>query len=134
MSNSDETITRILRGAKTVAVVGLSSDPTKPSAYVAEYLQRAGYRIIPVNPTADRLLGEPVYPSLADVKEPVDLVDVFRPPAACPEVARQAVAMGAKALWLQSGIISEEAAEIARKGGLEVVMDRCTMVEHRRRA
>lgn len=133
MKDEEEVIGRVLREAKTVAVVGLSSDPSKPSAYVAAYLQQAGYRIIPVNPTAERLLGERVYPALEDVDQPVDLVDVFRPPAACAEVARQAVAIGAKAIWLQSGIISEEAAEIARAGGLEVIMDRCTMVEHRRR-
>lgn len=132
MGTEDEVIQRVLRQAKTIAVIGLSSDASKPSAYVAAYLQRAGYRIIPVNPTAQTLLGERVYASLAEVNQPVDLVDVFRPPAACPDVARQAVAIGAKALWLQSGIVSPEAEQIARAGGLAVVMDRCAMVEHRR--
>lgn len=120
-----------LRAARTIAVVGASTDPAKPGGYVAAYLQQAGYRIIPVHPTASTILGQPVQPNLAGIRERVDLVDVFRPAAEAPALARQAVAMGARVLWLQSGIVSEEAAEIARAGGLAVVMDRCTMVEHR---
>lgn len=127
------TIDEILRTVRTVAVVGLSTDPIKASARVASYLQHAGYRIIPVHPTADTLLGERVYRSVVTIEEPVDLVNVFRPAAECPDIARQAVTIGARALWLQSGIVSEEAAEVARAGGLSVVVDRCIMVEHLQR-
>ncbi len=129
------TIQRVLRQTKTVAVVGLSKDPQKASHFVGVYLQYAGYRIIPVNPTlAGTLLGEQVYPTLRDIPEGirVDLVDVFRGTRHCPEIARQAVQIGAKALWLQLRIVSPEAAEIAESAGLEVVMDRCTKMEHGR--
>ncbi|HEY0969326.1 MAG TPA: CoA-binding protein [Opitutaceae bacterium] len=129
---NDPDLKRILTTAKTIAVVGCSADPTKASHEVAAYLQAQGYRIIPVNPRGGIILGEPVYPDLASIPFPVDLVDVFRPPSDCPEVARQAVAIGAKTLWLQLGIVSDEAADIARGGGLAVVMDRCTLIEHRR--
>lgn len=128
-----EVIDRILRSARTIAVVGLSTDPTKASARVASYLQHAGYRIVPVHPTADTLLGERVYRSVAEIGTPVDVVNVFRPAAECPAIARQAVEIEAKALWLQSGIVSDEAAATARAAGLEVVMDRCLMVEHLQR-
>lgn len=121
----------LLKDARTVAVVGCSADPTKASHEVAAYLQAQGYRIIPVSPRGGTILGEAVYPDLRAIPVAVDLVDVFRPPADCPEVARQAVAIGAKVLWLQRGIVSAEAAAIATAGGLAVVMDRCTLVEHR---
>lgn len=121
-----------LWAARTIAVVGLSTDPTKPSARVAAYLQRAGYRIYPVHPTADTLLGEQVYRSVTEIPAPIDVVEVFRPADEAPEWARQAVAAGAGLLWLQSGIVNEAAARLARAGGVEVVMDRCAMVEHRR--
>lgn len=127
-----ETIAEILRTAQTIAVVGLSAKPSRPSHGVAAYLQRQGYRIIPVNPTEQEVLGERSYPSLRDVPVPVDIVDVFRRAEAVPEVARDAVAIGAKVLWLQLGIISPEAAAIAEAGGLTVIMDRCTAIEHRR--
>ena len=131
---SGDVIDDILRTARTVAVVGLSTDPLKASARVASYLQHAGYRIVPVHPTATTLLGERVYRSLTEIGEPIDLVDVFRPAEECAEIARQAVQIEAKALWLQSGIINETAATLARAAGLRVVMDRCTMVEHLQRA
>ena len=131
--NTDPSLeARILRESRTIAVVGLSADPDKPSHEVAAYLQSRGYRIVPVNPKGGTILGEAVWPDLASIPFPVDVVDVFRPPAACPEVARQAVAIGARFLWLQLGIVSEEAARIAREGGLGVVMDRCMLIEHQK--
>jgi predicted CoA-binding protein len=125
-------IRRILAEARTIAVVGLSTNPQKASVFVSTYLRYAGYRIIPVNPNADEILGERCYPDLVSVPEPVDVVDVFRPAPFCPDVARQAVEIGAKALWLQLRIISVEAAEIAGAAGLDVVMDRCIKMEHGR--
>jgi hypothetical protein len=115
-------------------VVGLSTDPTKPSSVVAAYLQAVGYRIIPVHPKAARLLGEPVYASLEAIPEPVDLVNVFRPAEEAGTWARAAVGIGARAWWLQLGLVNEAAGGIAREGGLDVVMDRCTQVEHERSA
>jgi len=118
----------ILASARTIAVVGLSRDPGKASHRVAEVLQAHGFRIIPVHPSATELLGEKVYRSLADIPEPVDLVDVFRPAPDAPGIAGQAVAIGAKALWLQQDIVSPEARRIATEAGLEYVEDRCTAV------
>jgi predicted CoA-binding protein len=118
----------VLSSAKTIAVVGASRDPRKAGGSVPEGLQRRGFRIIPINPFADELFGERVYRSLADVPEKVDLVDVFRPAADAPEIARQAVAIGAKALWLQEDIRSDEARQIAEAAGLEYVEDECTAV------
>ncbi|HTZ19828.1 MAG TPA: CoA-binding protein [Opitutaceae bacterium] len=132
MIPADDGLRRILREARTIAVVGLSGDSAKPSHEVAAYLQAQGYRIIPVNPRGGVILGETVYADLRAVPEPVDLVDVFRPAAACLEVARAAVAVGAKTLWLQLGIVNDEAAALAHAAGLAVVMDRCTLREHRR--
>ncbi|MGI9311739.1 MAG: CoA-binding protein [bacterium] len=123
---------RILRASKTIAVVGLSADWHRPSFFAAKYMQTHGYRIIPVNPKHAQLLGETCYPDLASIPEPVDIVDVFRRPDSAPEVARAAVAIGAKTLWLQLGVISDDAARIAVAGGLEVVMDRCVKIEHAR--
>lgn len=122
----------ILKTAKTIAVVGLSSDESKPSYGVSEYMQRRGYRIIPVNPRETEVLGEKAYARLEDIPEPVDIVNVFRRPTLTPEVAASAVAMGAKVLWLQLGIENDEAQRIAEAGGLDVVMDRCILIEHRR--
>jgi predicted CoA-binding protein len=124
----------ILESAKTIAVVGLSDDPRKPSYWVSEYMQAAGYEIIPVNPNrAGKLIhGQLVYEALADIPQPVDIVNVFRPAQVTPKIAEQAVAIGAKVLWLQLGIQNEEAARIARDGGLTVVMNRCISSEHRR--
>ncbi|HVC77940.1 MAG TPA: CoA-binding protein [Candidatus Micrarchaeaceae archaeon] len=118
----------VLASAKTIAVVGASRDPRKAGGSVPEGLQRRGFRIIPINPFADELFGERVYRSLADVPEKVDLVDVFRPADDAPEIARQAVAIGAKALWLQLDIRSEEARRIAEAAGLDFVEDECTAV------
>lgn len=118
----------ILESALTIAVVGASRDPDKAGGSVPEGLQRRGFRIIPINPYADTLFGEKVYRSLLDVPEKIDLVDVFRPAADAPEIARQAVAVGARALWLQEDIRSEEARRIAEAAGMEYVEDECTAV------
>jgi uncharacterized protein len=128
------TIRRIVRSARVIAVVGLSANPRRPSNDVALYLQRQGLRIVPVNPNIREALGERSYPSLRDIPFPVDVVDVFRRPTAVPSVAEDAVAIGAKALWLQLGVINREGAEIARRAGLDVVMDRCLKVEWMRNA
>lgn len=127
-----DAIARIVRGARTIAIVGLSPNELRPSHFVGFYLQRHGYRVIPVNPRETEILGERSYSSLADIPEHVDVVDVFRQPDAVPAIAEEAVAIGAGALWLQFGVISPEGAAIARRGGLGVVMDRCLKVEHAR--
>ncbi|CAM3652095.1 CoA-binding protein [Marinicrinis lubricantis] len=124
-----EEIKVILENTKTIAVVGLSENPERTSHMVARALQEKGYRIIPVNPNAAEILGEKCYPQLTDVPEPVDVVDVFRRSEHVWPVAEQAVEIGAKVLWLQSGIINEEAAQLALDHGLMVVMDRCIKVE-----
>ena len=126
-----EKLTAIYRDARTIAVVGASADETKASHRIPEYLQRQGYRIRPVNPRGGTLLGEPVAGNLADVDGPVDVVDVFRPAAETVDIARQAVAIGAKVLWLQLGVTSDEARRVAEEGGLTVVMDRCMGASHR---
>ena len=118
----------VLERATTIAVVGASRDPYKAGGSVPEGLQRRGFRIIPINPFADELFGERVYRTLADVPEEIDLVDVFRPAADAPDIARQAVAVGAKALWLQEDIRSDEARRIAETAGLDYVEDECTAV------
>jgi predicted CoA-binding protein len=122
----------ILRAARTIAVVGASPDPSRTSHGVMRYLQRVGYRCIPVNPNADEVLGERCYPSLANLPEPVDLVDVFRRAEYCAEVAREAAAIRAPALWLQLGLRSAEARDVADEAGMEYVEDACTAVVHRR--
>jgi hypothetical protein len=119
----------ILAEAQVIAVVGASRDPFKPAHSVPLQMQRYGWRIIPVNPFVDEVFGERAYPSLADIPEPVDLVDVFRPAADAVEVVRQAVAIKAPAVWLQSGIVSAEARQIATAAGLDYVEDRCLAVE-----
>jgi predicted CoA-binding protein len=126
---SRDQIKEILEKAGNIAVVGLSDNPDKTSHQVAQAMQARGYRIIPVNPNADTILGEKSYPSLTDIPEPVDIVNVFRRPEHTPPVAEEAVSIGAKTLWLQLGIVNEEAADIAKKGGLTVIMDRCIKVE-----
>lgn len=128
------TIKQILGEAKTIAVVGLSSDPEKPSHGIATALQSQGYRVIPVNPRETQVLGEKAYAALKEIPIPVDIVNVFRRPDHTPDIAQDAVAIGAKCLWLQTGIANEEAAQIAEAGGLDVIMDRCIMVEHRKLA
>jgi uncharacterized protein len=130
----DDALRQVFDRTRTIAVVGLSSDPSRPSHRVAAYLQRVGYRIYPVNPNETEVLGEPAYRSLADLPEHVDLVDVFRRQEFTPNVARGAVEIGANTLWLQLGIANERARAIAKSGGLAVIMDACLMVEHRRLA
>jgi predicted CoA-binding protein len=122
----------ILRRARTIAVVGASPDPSRTSHRVMRYLQRVGYRCIPVNPNADDVLGERCYPALADLPAPVDLVDVFRRAEYCADVAREAAAIGAPVLWLQLGLRSAEARDVAEEAGMEYVEDACTAVVHRR--
>src|SRR5919107_3017583 len=126
------TIQRVILAAKTIAVVGLSNNPLRASYFVGYYLRRHGYRVIPVNPREPEILGEKSYASLAEIPVPVDIVNVFRAPDALPGIARDAVAIGAGALWCQFGVINEEGARIAEEGGLTVVMDRCLKVEHAR--
>ncbi len=116
---------RIYEESHTIAVVGASPDPSKRANVVPAYLRDQGYRIIPVNPNHDEVFGERSYPTLLDIPEPVDVVDVFRPPVDAPDVAAKAVQIGAKVLWLQLGILSDEAAQIAAKGGLTFVEDHC---------
>jgi len=126
-------IERILSTCKTIAVVGLSSQPDKAGYYVPAYLQTQGYRIIPVNPTLEQALGEKSYPDLLALPQPVDLVLIFRRSEAVPPFVDQAIQVGAKAVWMQLGIVNESAARKAEDAGLDVVMDACMMVEHRRR-
>jgi len=128
----DDELRAMLREVRTIAVVGLSSRPDRHSYNVADYLEQVGYRIIPVNPNEAEVLGERAYESLLEVPDPVDLVDVFRRAEFTPEVARQAVQVGAKVLWLQLGITNEEARRIAEEAGLSVIMDACLMIEHDR--
>jgi len=127
-------IQRLLHNAHTVAVIGLSANPLRPSNFVGFYLQRHGYRVIPVNPRETEILGEVSYRSLSDVPEPVDIVDVFRAPDALPAIAREAVAIDAGALWCQFGVINEEGTRVAEEGGLDVIVDRCLKIEHARYA
>lgn len=125
-----EEIERILTSTRTVAVVGASSKPNRPSNGIFKYLLDAGYRVIPVNPNEQEVHGQRAYPSLEALPEPVELVDVFRRPEHTPEIAASAAASGAKTLWLQQGIRNAEAANIAIENGLTVVMDRCIGVDH----
>jgi uncharacterized protein len=126
------TIQRVLHTARTIAIVGLSSNELRASYFVGYYLKRHGYRIIPVNPRETEILGQTCYPSLLDVPEPVDIVNVFRVPDALPGIAREAVAIHAGAMWCQFGVINLEGAQIAADGDVTVIMDRCIKVEHAR--
>ena len=127
-------ISEILHSARTIAVVGLSGKRYRPSYGVAEYLQRNGYRIIPVNPEEESVLGEKCYPDLESVPEPVDIVDIFRRSEYVPEIVEAAIRKGAKVIWMQEGVIHEDAALRAQEAGLKVVMDRCILKDHRRLA
>jgi predicted CoA-binding protein len=131
-TDKQETIKHILGTAHTIAVVGLSSDESRAGYYVPAYLQMHGYRIIPVNPYLDDALGEQAYPDLKSIPEPVDLVLIFRRPEAVPPFVDDAIDIGANAVWMQLGIVNRPAAERARAAGLQVVMDACMLVEHRR--
>lgn len=126
------TIQRVLRRSRTIAIVGLSRNEMRASFFVGFYLKRHGYRIIPVNPKETEILGETSYRSLAEIPEPVDVVNVFRAPDALPGIAREAVAIGARTLWTQFTVVNEEGARTASDAGLSVVMDRCLKVEHAR--
>ena len=129
-----DAILELLKNYKTIAVVGLSSNPMRPSHGVTEYMQGAGYRIIPVNPNETEVLGEKSYARLEDVPGKIDIVNVFRRAEEVPPVVESAIRIGAKAVWMQLGIANEEAAERARAAGLTVIQDACILVEHRRRA
>lgn len=132
MPNTDDVVEQMLSKYDTITVVGASADPAKAAHTVPAHMQNHGWRIIPVNPKADELFGEPVHRSLGDIPEQIGLVDVFRPADQTAEIARQAVAAGATALWLQLGIASAEAREIAENAGLLYVEDRCLVIEQRR--
>jgi hypothetical protein len=134
IAESADPITEILKTYKTIAVVGLSSNPMRPSYGVTEYMQSEGYRIIPVNPNEREVLGERSYARLEDVPETIEIVDIFRRAEEAHEVVESAIRIGAKVVWMQSGIENEEAAERARAAGILVVEDACILVEHRRRA
>ena len=123
---------RILERYRRIAMVGLSSNPFRPSHFAAIYLLSEGYDVIPVNPRESTILGRKSYPSLAAAPGPIEVVDIFREPAAAPAIVEEAIAVGAKVVWMQLGVINEEAAERARAAGLEVVMDRCMKIEHAR--
>ncbi len=128
----DSKLREILVESRTIAVVGLSPKPERDSHEVAHYLQQAGYRIIPVNPTAKEILGEKVYPDLASIPEKIDIVDIFRRSEHVPPIVDEAIRVGAKTVWMQLGVVNEEAAKKAADAGLNVVMDRCTLREHKR--
>jgi predicted CoA-binding protein len=132
MLMTDHALRAIFESSKTIAVVGLSDKPDRDSYRVAKYLQAHGYRIIPVNPAVAEVLGERSYASVADIPEPVDVVDIFRKPEAVGPVVEEAIAAGAKVVWMQLGVVNDPAAAAARAAGLQVVMDRCMKVEHRR--
>jgi uncharacterized protein len=134
IDSSADTILDILKRCKTIAVVGLSANPARPSYEVSEYMQSAGYRIIPVNPNEKEVLGEKSYARLEDVPEKVEIVNIFRRSEDVPPVVASAIRVGAKVVWMQLGIENEQAAEKARAAGLVVVEDACLFVEHRRRA
>jgi predicted CoA-binding protein len=125
-------IAEILKSAHTIAVVGLSGKRYRPSHGVAEYMQRSGYRIIPVNPNETEVLGEKCYPDLDSVPEPVDIVDIFRRSEYVPEIVEAAIRKGAKTIWMQESVVHEAAARRAHAAGLNVVMDRCILKDHRR--
>lgn len=132
-SKPDDDIGKLLKNAKTIAVVGLSDSPLRPSHGVAAYMQSQGYRIIPVNPAIRGALGEKAVASLSEVKEKIDIVDVFRRSEFVPEVVDEAIRLKVPAIWMQEGVVHEQAAEKARKAGIFVVMDRCILKEHRAR-
>jgi predicted CoA-binding protein len=133
-SEDELSVIRRLLQAQRIAIVGASHKPEREAHYVPEYLQSAGKQVLPVNPRYQEVLGVRCYPDLASVPRPIDLVNVFRNADACPQVVREAIAAGARGVWLQSGIVSPEAERLARDAGLDFVQDRCLMVEHRRGA
>jgi uncharacterized protein len=126
---NDTELTKLLREAKTIAVVGLSSNPVRPSFGVSRFLQRQGYRIIPVNPNETEVLGERAYASVRDIPEQIDIINIFRRPARVPEVVDEAITKGARCIWMQEGVVNHEAAKKAEVAGMPVVMDRCILKE-----
>lgn len=130
--NSKETIEEILQDCRTIAVVGLSSDPGRPSYGVASYMRRNGYKVIPVNPNETEVFGDKAYSALSDVPDKVELVDIFRRSSEAGKAVDEAIAIGARAVWLQEGVIDDDAAQRAAEAGLLVVMDRCWLKEHLR--
>jgi uncharacterized protein len=132
MNEDINTLRRILKASKTIAVVGLSANWWRPSFFAAKYLQERGYRVVPVNPQYPEILGEKSYPSLREIPFKIDVVDCFRKSEEIPALADDAIAIGAKVLWMQLGVINQAAAEKAEAAGLEVVMDRCMKIEHGR--
>jgi predicted CoA-binding protein len=133
VANASDPIRELLLRTKTIAVVGLSSDPMRPSFGVSQYMQRKGYRIIPVNPNEGEVLGAKAYKTLADVPDKIDMVDVFRRPEFVPEIVDEAIRLNIPAIWLQEGVVNTSAAKKARDAGIEVVMDLCILKEHRAR-
>ncbi|CAD5374438.1 CoA_binding domain-containing protein [Rubrivivax sp. A210] len=132
MADDIPTLRRILKNCRTIAVVGLSADWFRPSHFAAQYMQAKGYRVLPVNPRYDSLLGERCYARLEDIPEPIDMVDVFRKTADVLPIAHSAVALGARVLWQQIGVVNAEADALVRAAGLDSVMDRCVKIEHAR--
>ncbi len=128
--NSEEKFKKILQENKTIAVVGCSRESEKPSHTVPKYMKEEGYKIIPVNPFADQILGEKVHKSLSEINEPIDIVNIFRPSEQCLEVVKEAINLKPKVIWMQLGIKNEEAAQLAEKNGIEVIMDKCFYIEH----
>lgn len=132
-TTTTDSITELLKRSKTIAVVGLSDSPFRASHGVSAYMQAQGYRIVPVNPNIDNALGENSYPSLLDVKEKIDILDVFRRSEYVPDLVDQAIQLKVPVIWMQEGVVHEAAAEKARKAGITVIMDRCILKEHRKR-
>ena len=129
---NDAEIKAILESAHTIATVGFSTNPQRPGYYVPEYMMHKGYRVIPVNPLLEQVLGQKAYPDLLAVPDKVDVVQIFRPPAEAPAIVEQAIKIGAKVVWMQIGATNRDAAAVAQAAGLLVVMDKCMMIEHKR--
>ena len=129
---NEEDILKILKESKTIVVVGCSSNPEKAAHQVPKYMKEHGYKIIPVNPNSENILNEKTYKSISEIKENVDIVDIFRPSEECLDVVKEAIKLKPKVIWMQLGIINEEAKKLAEENGIKVVMDRCLMVEHRK--
>ncbi len=132
MHDFDQLAIDLLKSTKVIAVVGLSDQPDRPSHYVSQYMLANGYEIIPVNPAASTILGRPAFPDLNSIPGPVDMVNIFRRPEAVPAIVDEALAIGAKSIWMQEGVIHEQAADKARQAGVKVIMDRCLLKEHQR--
>jgi len=132
MAPNDKKIKEILKKSKTIAVVGCSRNPEKPAFQIPEFMQQHGYKIIPVNPSADEILNEKAYKSISEVKEKIDIVDIFRPSEDALEIVKEAIKINPKVIWMQLGIINEKAAKLAENNGIDVVMDRCLKIEYKR--